>query len=426
MVISFRDRGQLSNMTTAFNSTLAALVVLPLISACVTPQTKQVKSLSPENKLFSDVQFTLIEQFKERGIRCIAVGNLQITDENAGYPNLPKERLVRQAIIGNLTAKNYKSISLEEFNEAEVKAPLTQSISVKKNCDAFIGGEISAFRNDSLLTYSDTIVGLSLQMKDTSGNILWSGRHSASSKGGTLPFSPFSLISGLVTSQYNSEDEIAFQMVDAVSRRLVDTIPEGQHLNLDWDGIENAVYNLEQQERVKAKDEQVGTAAKLLAQGKIQKALAAARDAIQQEDSLYENYSVGARAASMLQQHDLSTEYYLEAIAIRQTTESLTGLSFSYLKSGRTDMARASMSKAVLSSPEDLNTRLQYGLLLEAIKAPKDASKAYYQAGELAHRDGDLESLYKALVSLRRLQRFGDASQFYNVLIKKSESLMGN
>ncbi|MDA7587254.1 hypothetical protein N8783_05150 [Alphaproteobacteria bacterium] len=413
-------------MTAAFKSTLVALAIFPLISGCVTPQTKQVESLSPENKLFSDVQFTLIEQFKEKEIKCIAVGNLQITDENAGYPNLPKERLVRQSIIGNLTSKNYRALSLEEFNEALVKVSSGNSTSPQQKCDAFIDGDISAFRNDSLLTYSDTVVGLSLQMKDSSGNVLWSGRHSASSKDGALPFSPFSLISGLIASQYNSENEVAFQMVDAVSRRLVDTIPDGQHVNLDWGSIENAVYSLEQQEPAKAKDEQAGTAAKLLAQGKIQKALAAARDAIQQKDSLYQNYSVGAKAATMLQQHDLSTEYYLEAVAIRQTTESLTGLSFSYLKSGRADMARASMSKAVLSSPEDLDTRLQYGLLLEAIKAPEDASKAYYQAGELAYRDGDLESLYKALVSLRRLQRFGNANQFYNVLIKKSESLIGN
>ena len=406
-------------MTSAFKSTLAALVVLPLISACVTPQTKQVESLSPENKLFSDVQFTLNEQFKERKIKCITVGNLQITDENAGYPSLPKERLVRQAIIGNLTSKNYEAIPLKEFNE-------TQSISATKNCDALIDGEISAFRNDSLLTYSDTIVGLSLQMKDTSGNVLWSGRHSASSKGGALPFSPFSLISGLIASQYNSENEVAFQMVDAVSRRLVDTIPDGQHLNFDWGGLENSIYNLEQQEPAKAEDEQAGSAAKLLAQGKIQEALAAARDAIQRKDSLYQNYSVGAKAATMLQQHDLSTEYYLEAVAIRQTTQSLTGLSFSYLKSGRANLARASMSKAILSYPEDLNARLRYGLLLEATKAPEDAVEAYCKAGELAHRDGDLEGLYKALVSLRRLQRFGNANQFYNVLIKKSESLIGN
>jgi len=413
-------------MNGSLNFILAALVVFPLLGACVTPQTRQVERLSPENKLFSDVQFTLIEQFKEKEIKCIAVGNLQITDENAGYPNLPKERLVRQSIIGNLTSKNYKALSLEEFNGALVKVSSWNSASPQQKCDAFIDGEISAFRNDSILTYSDTVVGLSLQMKDSSGNVLWSGRHSASSKDGALPFSPFSLISGLIASQYNSENEVAFQMVDAVSRRLVDTIPDGQHVNLDWGSIENAVYSLEQREPAKAKDEQAGTAAKLLAQGKIQKALAAARDAIQQKDSLYENYSVGAKAASMLQQHDLSTEFYLEAVAIRQTTESLTGLSFSYLKSGRADMARASMSKAVLSSPEDLDTRLQYGLLLEAIKAPEDASKAYYQAGELAYRDGDLESLYKALVSLRRLQRFGNANQFYNVLIKKSESLIGN
>ena len=413
-------------MNISLNYILAALLALPLVSACVTPQTKQVESLSPENKLFSDVQFTLSDQFEKRKVKCIAVGNLQITDENAGYPNLPKERLVRQAIIGNLVAKNYKSLLLEELNKASLKVSSSQSVSAPQKCDAFIDGNITAFRNDTLLTYSDTVVGLNLQMKDSSGNVLWSGRHSASSKDGALPFSPFSLISGLIASQYNSENEIAFQMVDAVSRRLMGTIPDGQHLNLGWDSIENAVYDLKQEKPAKEKDEKVGTAAKLLAQGKIQKALEAARDAIRKKDDLRENYSVAARAASMLQQHELSTEYYLEAVAIRQTTESLTGLSFSYLKSGRADMARASMSKAVLSSPEDLDTRLQYGLLLEAIKAPEDAVKAYYQAGELAHRDGDLEGLYKALVSLRRLQRFGDANQFYNVLIKKSESLIGN
>ena len=99
-------------MTSAFKSTLAAMVVLPFISACVTPQTKQVESLSPENKLFSDVQFTLSDQFEKKEVKCIAVGNMQITDKNAGYPNLPKERLVRQAIIGNLTSKNYEAILL--------------------------------------------------------------------------------------------------------------------------------------------------------------------------------------------------------------------------------------------------------------------------------------------------------------------------
>jgi len=413
-------------MNGSLNFILAALVVFPLLGACVTPQTRQVERLSPENKLFSDVQFTLIEQFKEKEIKCIAVGNLQITDENAGYPNLPKERLVRQSIIGNLTSKNYKALSLEEFNGALVKVSSWNSASPQQKCDAFIDGEISAFRNDSILTYSDTVVGLSLQMKDSSGNVLWSGRHSASSKGGALPFSPFSLISGLIASKYNSENEIAFQMVDAVSRRLVDTIPDGQHLNLDWGSIENAVYNIEQQEPAKAKDERAGTAAKLLAQGKIQKALEAARDAIRKKDDLRENYSVGARAASMLQQHELSNEYFLEAVAIDQSTENLIGLSISYIKVGRADLAKASMSKAVLTAPENLNVRLQYGLLLEAVKAPEDAAKAYYQAGELAYRDGDLENLYKALVSLRRLQRFGNANQFYNVLIKKSESLIGN
>ena len=128
----------------------------------------------------------------------------------------------------------------------------------------------------------------------------------------------------------------------------------------------------------------------------------------------------------MLQQHELSNEYFLEAVAIDQSTENLIGLSISYIKVGRADLAEASMSKAVLAAPENLNVRLQYGLLLEAIKAPADAAKAYYQAGELAYQDGDLGNLYRALVSLRRLQSYGDASQFYNVLIKKSKSLMKN
>ena len=293
-------------MNISLNYILAALLALPLVSACVTPQTKKVESLSPENKLFSDVQFTLSDQFEKREVKCIAVGNLQMTDKNAGYPNLPKERLVRKAIIGNLAAKNYKSLLLEELNEASLKVSSSQSVSAPQKCDAFIDGNITAFRNDTLLTYSDTVVGLNLQMKDSSGNVLWSGRHSASSKDGALPFSPFSLISGLIASQYNSENEIAFQMVDAVSRRLVGTIPDGQHLNLGWDSIENAVYDLKQEKPAKEKDEKAGTGSKLLAQGKIQKALEAARDAISKNDNLHENYSIGASAASMLQQHALS------------------------------------------------------------------------------------------------------------------------
>lgn len=413
-------------MGISFKTILLILLIFPLIGSCVTPQTKKVDNLSQEKKLFSDVQFTLDEHFEEKGIKCIAVGNLRITDENSGYPNLPKEKLVRQAIIGNLTPKKYKALPLEDIKKAVPKTTSEQSTLALQKCDALIIGDISAFRNDNVLFYSDTVVGLNLQMKDGSGNLLWSGRHRASSKKGTIPFSPFSLISGLIASYYNSENEIAFQMVDAVSRRLVDTIPNGDYINLNFGSAENAIYSLKQSEPGKTKAEGAGMAAKLLEKGKINKALETARFAIGNDDNLLENYTIGAKAASMLQQHELAIEYYLEAIAIEQTTEGLTGLSLSYLKSGQSNMARASMLKAVLSSPEDLVTRLRHGLLLEAIKAPEDAAKAYYKAGELAYRDNDLENLYKALMSLKRLHNHGEAIQYYNVLLRKSKNLTKN
>lgn len=410
-----------------FYRVICLIVAGAALSSCQTPKTKKVESFKSENVLFSDVQFKLDQQFQRKKISCIAVKALTLVDDKATYPDLPREHLVRQSLLGNLVSKNYATVSSKLVSQAEAANRDNIDILKKLNCDAVIEGRITAFRNDSLVMYSATIVGLDLTLTDKEGHILWSGRHSASSKDGAIPFSPFSLISGLLASKSNSENEVALQMVDAVARRLTDTIPDAGTSKPNLETMQASIQSVildTPQPKTKKEPEKRNTPAQLLAQGKVREALQEAKDAIKAKLNFYENYMVGAKAAGLLNQYSLSKEYYLEALAIEESTDALVGLSYIYVKTGQFDLARAAYTKALAKVPQDINMRFQYGLLLEATNSPQDAIKAYYQSGELAYREKRLEDLYKSLLTLKRLKSVKNSSEYYLALIEKAKTLL--
>ena len=94
------------------------------------------------------------------------------------------------------------------------------------DCDALLEGTITEFKNDFYIAYSSTNVGLNLYLKDKEDKILWKASHTASSKAGSIPFSPIGLAAGLFTASSNAEDEVALQMIDTVVRRVIKTLPE--------------------------------------------------------------------------------------------------------------------------------------------------------------------------------------------------------
>lgn len=404
------------------------LIILGVsLSSCQTPKTREVEAFKSENVLFSDVQFQLDQRFESKKISCIAVKPLSLIDSEATFDELPKERLVRQSLIGNLVSKNYSTVSSKLVSQAEAASQNNVKILEKLNCDAVMEGNITSFRNNSLVMYSATIVGLELTLSDREGQTIWSGQHTASSKDGAIPFSPFSLIAGLLASKSNSKNEVALQMVDAVARRLTDTIPDAETTIPNWEimqtSIESLVIDKPQPEPI-TQPKKARTPAQLLAQGRVQEALQKAKDMTQAKVNPYENYVVGAKAAGLLNEYSLSKDYYLEALAIEESTDALVGLSYVYVKTGKFDLARAAFKKALAKKPQDIKIRFQYGLLLEATNSPQEATKAYYQSGELAFRAKRLEDLYKSLVTLKRLKRVKNSSEYYLALLEKAKTLL--
>ena len=95
-----------------------------------------------------------------------------------------------------------------------------------------LSAEILSFENKYYVAYSITSVELKTELTDKEGDILWSARHRASSHEGAIPLSPFSIISGTFIAATNRQDEVAFQMIDAASRRILKTLPDRKEIDV--------------------------------------------------------------------------------------------------------------------------------------------------------------------------------------------------
>lgn len=414
-------------MLTQTTKILSLAILLALMSSCKTPEIRQVEKISTDNELFSDIQFSLDNQFEKYQITCIAVDKLDVIEKSNDYSSLKDSNLVRQTLIGNLVSRNYNTVGLDDFEQLKSAGLSNEEILEKSKCDAVMSGKVTAFRNDSLVTFSATIVGLDLLLQTSDGTTVWSGKHTASSKDGAIPFSPFALISGFLASQYNSENEIALQMVDAVSRRLIDTLPAIQKPQKNWEQLQTAINQISDAtvEKVSASNlSSSSEASQLLAMGRIQKALEQARKAISEKKNLYENQMVGAKAATILGNQNLSVDFYLQALATEETIEAYSGLAFTYLKIGNTQLAKAAMQKAIGIEPTNANLRYQNALLLEAAADPNEAAKSYFKSGELAFREGDKKGVYRGLIALKRLSNYSSSNEYMAKLIDRAKSMI--
>lgn len=391
-----------------------------ILAGCKTPEVRKVAKLQVDNELFSDVQFTLNDKFRDSDINCIAVGQLKTTETSTDFAGIDRETVVRQTLVGNLVSRNYSTVRIPLYDTENSSAIDEQDRLTELDCDAVITGEITSFRTDSVVAYSATIVGLNLSMRDRAGETIWTGRHTASSKDGALPFSPFSLIAGLIASRFNSENEVAIQMVDTVSRRLINTLPELDKLNPNLPQMNRAIQQMASDDQpVIVSANLVRSPKQMLDARDYLNALEAAEKEVDAGQPTYSNYFVGAEAAFQLGEYPKAIDMYLEAIAIEERADAFLGLAFSYIKTEQVHLAKAAMHKAVSQDPEDAHIRYNNGLVLDVAGDPEQAAKAYYLSGELYYRKSDVEGAYKALVALNRLANYHDAQSYIDALSSK-------
>ena len=392
------------------------------LASCQTPAKKKVAAISTEEQLLSEVQYTIVEEKFGQDIKCIAVGKIELADDSEDFSELNKVELVRRTLVGNLFQQNYTQVPLTTVDGFLNDNADPKTLLSKIGCDALISGQIYRFANKSYVAASSTEVGLDLTIANSEGEIIWSGRHLATSRDGSLPFSPLSLLSGIFIAQANASDEVALQMVDAAVRRLVDTLPPQNEVSLALAKNEQAVEELFTPANT-IKTQKASTASDLLDSGQYEAAIQAAKLELQSGKNAYQNLLIIGDAHRHSNRFDNAVESYLSAIANdKNQAVGYEKLSLGYLNLRRIDLAKASLSKAISLNPESSAIRYKLAIINESQNANNEAAKLYFQAGELAIREKSNDGIYSSLTALERLSDTEYGQTLYNSLLSRAEA----
>ena len=392
------------------------------LAGCQTPAKKKVVEISTEEQLLSEVQYTIDGKKFGSEIKCIAVGKIELADDSEDFSELNKVELVRRTLVGNLFQQNYTQVPLMTVDGFLKGGAGAKELLSQTACDAVMSGQIYRFTNKSYLAASSTEVGLDLAITNSEGEVIWSGRHLATSRDGSLPFSPLSLLSGVFLAQANASDEVALQMVGAAVRRLVDTLPPQNEAPIAFAKNEQAVRELfTPAKSIKSQD--TPNAPELLRSGQYEAAIQAAKIELQVGKNKYQNLLIIGDAYRHLNRFNDAVESYLLAIANdKNQSVGYEKISLGYLNLRRIDLAKASLSRAISLNPTSSAIRYKLAIINESQNANIEAAKLYFQAGELAIREKSNDGIYSSLTALERLSDTEYGQTLYNSLLNRAEA----
>ena len=137
-------------------------VILLIVSSCKTIEYKQVEEINKDKKLniSKTIEYFIDKNFNSNSLNCIAIGEIIDKSKSKDFPKLEKSNLIRRSLFGFLSIKNYKDIELSRINYVIQNFNPTSKSQLLEflNCDAIITGEITKFKNQSLVTYSKTTI----------------------------------------------------------------------------------------------------------------------------------------------------------------------------------------------------------------------------------------------------------------------------
>ena len=370
-----------------------------MLVGCKTHIEKKVTSFEAGNAFSPETQYIISDSFNPNGLRCIAVGAILDLTKKSQFQSLNKSQLVRRAVYGVLSTKNYIDVELSRVDHV-LSDPDRDTLDELK-CDAILTGQINEFKNSSLITYSVTTVELNLKLTDKYGKILWQGQHAANSRDGTLPLSPLSLVSGVLVAQMNRDDEVALQMVDSAARRILNTLPDRDELDLveafsaEFDSYKSENLNMLSQAK---------TSTQLLAQGKYEEALIMAKQEAEENPQDEQPLIIASRASLLLGNYKSASDYALKAVIKNEfNREGLTALGSSYIKLKKLKLAEGAFVKLVRSEKNKPHDWLHLALVQQAQNNLSAASENLLKAGEIGLSRGDYQTTYKSLNKLKLL-----------------------
>jgi hypothetical protein len=401
---------------------IKSILLCFLLSSCQTPKYSKVTDFSNSKNILPEVQYSLADDFNPNNINCIAIGKITDESNENEFNKLDKITLVRHAIYGHLAPKNYQDIELHKVAFIMKSTNSHKLILQNLDCDALLEGTITEFKNDFYIAYSSTNVGLNLYLKDKEDKILWKASHTASSKAGSIPFSPIGLAAGLFTASSNAEDEVALQMIDTVVRRVIKTLPETKFI-LNKNQLKYAsIPHLEKPKIiVKSKNPKKNTPDEMFDNGNYEQAIKLIKANLKVNPNNDEIIFLKGRSQLMLNQYEKAASTFLDALAIKMDSNYLNGLGYAYTKLKQPKKAIAAYNKAITLNNKNSFAYFNSGLLLERAGKIQKASGYFYSAGTSSLLKKDFVRANDSLDALKRLSK---AEQILNIRTKKLEKLI--
>ena len=377
-----------------------------------------MNNFSQSKNILPEVQYSLSENFNPNNINCIAIGKIKDNSNVNEYKSLEKVSLIRHAIYGHLSPKNYQDIELHKVAFVMKSSNTNQLILKNLDCDALLEGTITEFKNDFYVAYSSTNVGLSLFLKDKKNQVLWKASHTATSRAGSIPFSPIGLATGLFSASSNTEEEVAFQMIDTVVRRVLKTLPETTNVQ-NKNQLKHAAIPKTNASPIAPKKviKKQKSPSILFASGQYGQVIDLINISLKSNANNHKLIFLKGRSQLMLNQHEQAALTFLDALAIKIDSDYLNGLGYAYSKLKQSDKALAAYNKAISINNKNSYAYFNSGLLLENKGNKKKAADYFYSAGTSSLLNKDFLKANNAHDALQRL------SKGESVILEKSDKL---
>ncbi len=212
------------------------------ISGCALSPTYVNDGEVSENQLdevsLNPVHYKIEQGFKQSPPKCVAVLPLKnaMEKETTGENDkkytlieLTDESLeqLRWSLYSQLAPFAYRDVELATVNKAiEQLGNETDYAALGKmlKCDAFLISEVTEYESGFFGIYSQTSIGINMKLiRARNQDVLWTGTHIATNRGGSVPFTPIGVIMGLYSAAENLSDEQLVRVKDDVFRRLLST-----------------------------------------------------------------------------------------------------------------------------------------------------------------------------------------------------------
>ncbi len=158
---------------------------------------------------------------------CIAVLPMTATKADKG-----KLELVRRGLYAHLAPKGYRLLEMHRVDDwlARQSAENRQNraaLGKDLQCGHVLETDVITFEKGFFAIFSKVKLGAKARLiRASDGALLWQAEHTAELQDGGLPISPIGAASGVFSAGRNLADEQTYRVVDDLSRRLLNTLPD--------------------------------------------------------------------------------------------------------------------------------------------------------------------------------------------------------